>query len=163
MTGRGVVGQAQQALRGLWDSTPNLNRPGLFDGGLADLSCLDYLDYEGISYAGLGASQYVGEQVVALVFGEVLVRQAGFVWLVDEHGGDVHSYDEQNSRFCVWPHARYREMARRNHPQFGRHSQLAAWVLHECLLTAALKDETEAKFNAILEELGFAHWRIAYD
>ena len=160
MDNHAAANMAQDAMRKLWASTPNMTQPGLFDGSLADISCLDYLDYEQISYADVGVAGHASEQVVTLVLAEVLIQQAGFAWSLEEGNTDLLLYDEQSCWYCVCLRERYREAKYRSHPQFGRHAHLAAWIIYECIQTSDLTTASETKFNGILSALGYDHWRL---
>ena len=101
-----------------------------FDGVLDDIWALDYLEYEGLGFPS------GGDEAATLVWGNVLVRQVGFVW-VNSHQGDLLLSWGGPGRYprgpAIWPYARVREAEVGARPQFDRFAWLTQRVIAGCL------------------------------
>jgi hypothetical protein len=86
-----AVAQNIAWVRDRWARIPNI-RTCAFDGGVEDVRALAYVEYEGLDEFFRGEAQG-GYTRFAVVFGNVLVRQTGFSWVVDE--------DEQDDRLLL--------------------------------------------------------------
>ncbi|WP_435009678.1 hypothetical protein P12x_000927 [Tundrisphaera lichenicola] len=144
------VAAAGQAYRLHWDSFRAMpERGATFAGSSADIAALDYLDYEQLGHpaGGLGAA--------ALVWGNVLVAQAGLQWCRGV-GGDLWLGAEVMGvqRAVLWPLARLAEAKSRESPQFGQFVALLLYVIEELVSRLDLPTVTHARLRrlqAVLE------------
>jgi hypothetical protein len=123
-----LIGAAGDAFRTYWESIGPPFVAG-FDGGVADVRALDYLDYEGLRYGPCTIEQ------AALVCGEALRRAAGLEWRISYRGEWMVTTREGAAvSFAFSPLARLHECECGAGPQFGRHQ----WVVEQgavgCLL-----------------------------
>ncbi len=146
-----AVAAAGRAYRSHWDSFHAMpDRGATFAGALADIHALDYLDYEQLGHppGGLGAT--------ALVWGNVLVAQAGLPWCRPAAGLDLWLGAEVCGvlRPVLWPFARLAEAKSRNSPQFDQFRTLLVHVIEELVGRLDLAAVTHARLRrlqAVLE------------
>jgi hypothetical protein len=122
------VTAALQSFRERWASIrPPF--PAAFDGTIADVHALDYMNYEGINFplAGIEGS--------ALVCGEVVRRAAGLEWVISYRGDwFIASPEESWPTVALCPLARLHEIECGGAPQFGMHLWFVQKAAFECLL-----------------------------
>jgi len=152
-----TVGLIQSCYRNLWTSVPGIGRHAEFDGSLSDIDDLCYLQYEGIEHDHIVVDELQGVETLAVLVGQVLVRQAGFTWSV-ESGQWLLVYHDGSTRVAAWPYGRLVELRRRNRPQYGVYRWMVAWILHECSSLGVLSEAVE-RWNGILHDLGYDHLR----
>ncbi|MGL4424392.1 MAG: hypothetical protein ACRCZF_27300 [Gemmataceae bacterium] len=145
-----AVAAAGQGYRQHWNSFRAMpDRGGTFEGAVADIAALDYLDYEQLGHPGVGLAG------AALVWGNVLAVQTGLRWLHasgDELwlGADLHDC----CRGILWPYARLAEAKARHTPQFGQFYALTLQVIEEIIATCDLPAVIHARLRrlqAVLE------------
>jgi hypothetical protein len=122
-----LVTATLQALRERWASI-RAPFPVAFDGTIADVRALDYMDYEGIDIpqAGIESS--------AMVCGEVIRRAAGLEWVISYRGDwFVASHEEDWPAVAICPLARLHEIECGGVPQFGKHLWFVQQAACECL------------------------------
>jgi hypothetical protein len=124
-----VVAAAGQAYRSHWDSFRAMPIRGeTFDGAVADIGALDYLDYEQLGHPPGGLP------TTALVWGNVLVSQAGLNWCRAADGNLWLATDVQGVQQAVlWPLARVAEARSRGYPQFDKFRGLFLYVIEELI------------------------------
>ncbi len=101
--------------------------PGEFAGTLDDVESLDYLHYEGLGYPSPDCED------AALVWGSVLAKQLGMVWVAGPRGELLLMHDAPGSRITIWPYARVLESSQRSGPQFGKFAWLLDCAIRDCL------------------------------
>jgi hypothetical protein len=115
-----------------------------FDGTIADVHALDYMDYEGIGFPQTGI------EGAAMVCGEVVRRAAGLEWVIgDRSDWFVASRAEEWPAIAICPLARLHEIKCSGVPQFGKHLWLVQKAAFECLLFCA--PEREPMIRELLE------------
>jgi hypothetical protein len=108
--------------------------PAAFDGTLADVRALDYMDYEGIDFPQPGIES------PALICGEVLRRAAGLEWVISYRGDwFVASPEDRWPAVAICPLARLHEAECNGAPQFGKYLWLVQRAAFECLLICGLE------------------------
>jgi hypothetical protein len=103
--------------------------PASFDGQIADVLALDYMEYEGIAFpqAKVKAS--------AMVCGEVLRRAAGLEWVISYRDDwFVASPEECVPALAICPLARLHELECGRAPQSGAHLWVVQRAAFECLM-----------------------------
>ena len=136
-----------QAFRERWSSIrPPF--PASFDGQLADVHALDYMNYEGIGFPQAGV------EAPAMVCGEVIRRAAGLEWVISYRGDwFVASREENVPSIAISPVARLHEIeCGAGAPQFGKHLWLVQKAAFECLLLC--DREQELALRALLHDDG---------
>ena len=123
-----------QAFRERWASIrPPF--PAAFDGTIADVHALDYMDYEGIGFARAGIKG------AGMVCGEVIRREAGLVWVISDRGDwFIASHAEDWPAIAICPLARLHEIKCGGVPQFGKHFWLVQKAAIDCLLLCIPSD-----------------------
>ncbi len=152
-----VVEIVQKLYRDYWLTISNMYHQAEFNGTLADVENLSYLEYEGIEH-DLRTDDLDATEVLAILLGQVLVTEAGFVWEVAD-GRWILSYDEGWPVVAIWPYGRLVEMTFRNSPQYGKYRRVLAYMMHDCG-NNDVNTATAEKWNAVLDQLGYDHLRI---
>lgn len=141
-----VVAKAAKLYRDHWASI----RPpfiATFDGSMADVRALDYLDYEGINVPGAGIES------AAMVCGEVLCRTLGLEWVISYRGDwFVASEEESWPEIALCPLARLHEFECNGRGKPSIYSQLIWEAAFDCALS--LDEEKWPKVCAIFEDDG---------
>jgi len=121
--------------------------PAEFDGKIADVHALDYMEYEGIAFPGPGI------EGSAMVCGEVIRRAADLEWVISYRGDwFVASREESWRTIAICPLARMHEIECGGAPQFGKHLWFVQRAAVECLLLCG--PEREPMFRKLLDEGG---------
>ena len=130
-----IVSATLRAFRERWASTqPPF--PAEFDGTIADVHALDYIDYEGIGFP------HAEIEGAAMVCGEVIRRAACLEWVISARGDwFVASRAEDWPTIAICPLARLHEIKCSGVPQFGKHFWLVQKAAFECLLFCAPERE----------------------
>lgn len=158
MANTGEVVEAIQALYRKHCSTiPNMYYQGNFNGTLADVDYLSYLEYEGIGH-DISTDDLNSTEVLAILLGQVLVTEAGFVWEVTD-GRWMLTYEEGWPIAAVWPYARLLEQKLRHCPQYGKYQRVLAYILHDCG-GLDVNDATVEIWSSVLQQLGYGHLHI---
>jgi hypothetical protein len=143
----GAVTAAANAFREMWASIRS-PFPAAFDGTMADIRALDYMDYEGIDFPRGGI------EAAALVCGEVLRRAAGLEWVVSYRGDwFVASPEGREPAIAICPLARLHEIECGGRPRgYGMHR----WFIERAAFDCALGYEAEAEpaVLALIEDGG---------
>jgi hypothetical protein len=137
------LGDALRAFRERWASIrPPF--PATFDGTIADVRALDYMDYEGID------SPRPGIEAPAMICGEVIRRAAGLEWVISYRGDwFIASPEESRPAIAVCPLARLHEIECGGGPRSGKHLWLVQRAAFECLLLRG--PEREAAIRELLD------------
>jgi hypothetical protein len=118
--------------------------PAAFDGSMADVCALDYLDYEGIDVPGGGI------EAAAIVCGEVLRRAAGLEWIISYRGDwFVASGDASSPAIAICPLARLHEIECDGRRGGGVYTWFIQEAAFDCLLL--LDGEEERRTRELLE------------
>ena len=135
-----------QAFREKWSSIkPPF--PASFDGQIADVLALDYMEYEGIALPKCTI------KASAMVCGEVLRRAAGLEWVISYRGDwFVASQEQCEPALAICPLARLHELECGAAPQTGRHLWLVQRAAFECLMHCA--PERVPMIRALLHDDG---------
>ena len=103
--------------------------PAVFDGTIADVHALDYMEYEGIGFPQGGI------EAAAIVCGEVIRKAASLKWVISYRGDwFVASEGETYAAIAICPLARLHEIECGGAPQFGKYRWFLERAAFECLL-----------------------------
>ena len=115
-----------------------------FEGTIADIDALDYLDYEGLRYPGSGQ---VG---AALVWANVVASQLPFRWSFDDEIGGL-VLQSQKRGLTIWPFGRVYESQRHAETQFDKYRRLLEWVILQSFALNLLDEDDKPRLLSLLE------------
>jgi hypothetical protein len=118
--------------------------PCSFEGTIADIDALDYLDYEGLSYPGSGQAG------AALVWGNVVASQLPFRWSFDDEMGGL-VLQSQKRGLTIWPFGRVYESQRSAETQFDKYRRLLEWVILQSLGLNLLDENDKSRLLGLFE------------
>ncbi len=119
--------------------------PCSFEGTIADIDALDYLDYEGLRYPGSGQAG------AALVWGNVVASQLPFRWSFDDEIGGL-ILQSRERELTIWPFGRVYESQRSAETQFAKYRRLLEWVILQSLGLDLLDENEKSRLLGLLED-----------